>query len=94
MRAIRRFTVRTVLPEPLAPLGELVANLRWSWHQPTQDLLAAVDPQVWEAVRHDPVHLLAEVGPGRLAELAGDEAFLVRVRDLAAFVRLTDATQA
>ena len=87
MRAIRRFTVRTVLPEPLAPLGELVANLRWSWHQPTQDLLAAVNPQVWEAVRHDPVHLLAEVGPGRLAELAGDEAFLVRVRDLAADLR-------
>ena len=32
VRAIRRFTVRTVLPEPLAPLGELVMNLRWSWH--------------------------------------------------------------
>jgi glycogen phosphorylase len=87
VRAIRRFTVRTVLPDPLAPLGELVANLRWSWHQSTQDLLAAVDPQVWEAVRHDPVHLLAEVGPGRLAELAGDESFLVRVRDLAADLR-------
>ncbi|HSK55665.1 MAG TPA: alpha-glucan family phosphorylase [Jiangellales bacterium] len=83
MRAIRRFTVRTVLPEPLAPLGELVANLRWSWHEPTQDLLASVDPRVWESVHHDPVHLLAEVGPGRLAELADDEAFLVRVRDLA-----------
>jgi starch phosphorylase len=87
VRAIRRFTVRTVLPEPLDPLGELVANLRWSWHQPTQDLLASVDPQVWEAVRHDPVHLLAEVGPGRLAELAADETFLVRVRDLAADLR-------
>ena len=32
VRAIRRFTVRPVLPEPLAALGELAGNLRWSWH--------------------------------------------------------------
>ena len=31
VRAIRRFTVRTVLPENLAPLEELAINLRWSW---------------------------------------------------------------
>jgi starch phosphorylase len=40
MRAIRRFTVRTALPEPLAPLGDLVMNLRWSWHPETSDLFA------------------------------------------------------
>ena len=44
MRAIRRFTVRPVLPAALAPLGDLARNLRWSWHPPTQDLFAAVDP--------------------------------------------------
>ena len=38
MKAIRRFTVRTVLPAPLSGLEELAANLRWSWHQPTLDL--------------------------------------------------------
>ena len=43
VRAIRRFTVRPVLPEPLAPLGELASNLRWSWHPETQDVFAAVD---------------------------------------------------
>ncbi|HEU5355609.1 MAG TPA: DUF3417 domain-containing protein, partial [Actinocrinis sp.] len=61
MRAIRRFTVRTVLPEPLAPLAELAANLRWSWHAPTRDLFAAVDPGQWEAVGGDPVRLLGAV---------------------------------
>ena len=43
MKAIRRFTVRPVLPEALAALDELAANLRWSWHQPTIDLFREVD---------------------------------------------------
>ena len=44
MRAIRRFTVRTVLPGPLAPLRDLMLNLRWSWHPETVDLFASIDP--------------------------------------------------
>ncbi len=75
MRAIRRFTVRTVLPEPLARLGELVANLRWSWHPPTRDLFASIDPVVWERVGHDPTRLLGEVGAERLKQLAEDADF-------------------
>src|SRR6266568_4735111 len=80
MRAIRRFTVRTTLPEPLAPLGELSTNLRWSWHPATRDLFAAVDPQVWDQVDHDPVQLLGAVTPDRLKALAGDDDFTERVR--------------
>ncbi|MFD0890873.1 DUF3417 domain-containing protein, partial [Streptosporangium algeriense] len=70
MRAIRRFTVRTVLPPELAPLGELVHNLRWSWHPETLDLFAEVDPATWERVGHDPVALLGAVEASRLRELA------------------------
>ncbi|SDU81425.1 alpha-glucan family phosphorylase [Jiangella alkaliphila] len=80
MRAIRRLMVRTVLPEPLAALGDLVTNLRWSWHQPTQELFSAVEPRLWAEVGHDPVRLLGEVRPERLAELAADPAFLGLVR--------------
>jgi starch phosphorylase len=80
VRAIRRLTVRTVLPAALEPLGELVGNLRWSWHPPTQQVFAAVDPALWESVRRDPVRLLGEVATERLAELASDETFLNRVR--------------
>ena len=79
MRAIRRFTVRTALPESLAHLGELAMNLRWSWHPETRDLFAAVDPQVWSAVEHDPTLLLGAVSPERLAELATDGEFLERL---------------
>ena len=79
MRALRRFTVRLALPQALAPLGELVMNLRWSWHPASLDLFASVDPQVWQAVGQDPVRLLGEVSPDRLAELAQDEVFLARL---------------
>ncbi len=76
VRAIRRFTVRPVLPGPLAALGDLAGNLRWSWHPPTQDVFRAVAPDVWEAVAHDPVRLLGAVGRARLEELSGDGGFL------------------
>jgi len=84
MRAIRRFTVRPVLPEPLAALGTLVGNLRWSWDPPTQDVFAAVDPDLWEEVRHDPVALLGAVDRARLEELSHDQAFLERLGAAAA----------
>ena len=51
MRAIRRFTVRPVLPASLAPLGDLAGNLRWSWHPPTQDIFRTVDADLWEKMR-------------------------------------------
>ncbi len=79
MHAIRRFTVRPVLPEPLRPLSELALNLRWSWHGPTQDLFASADPAGWDASGHDPVRLLGSLTVGRLAELAADEDFQARL---------------
>ncbi|MGW6912255.1 alpha-glucan family phosphorylase [Kitasatospora sp. NPDC054939] len=83
MKAIRRFTVRTVLPEQLQPLHELALNLRWSWHPETRDLFRSVDPDVWAATGEDPVRLLGEVPAARLAALAGDRRFLRRLGDLA-----------
>ncbi len=79
MRAIRRFTVRPVLPERLTALGDLAQNLRWSWRPETHDIFAAVDPDAWERCRHDPVHLLGSVSVRRLEELSRDEEFLVRL---------------
>ncbi|MCW2842121.1 MAG: alpha-glucan phosphorylase, partial [Nocardioides sp.] len=80
MRAIRRFTVRPVLPPALAALGELAGNLRWSWHPATQDVFAALDADLWESTGHDPVKLLGAVGRARFDELAADASFLERLR--------------
>jgi glycogen phosphorylase len=81
VRAIRRFTIRPVLPGPLAPLRPLMLNLRWSWHSDTTDLFASIDPAGWERAGRDPVGLLAEVPPERLASLAADRRFLRQLGD-------------
>ena len=82
MKAIRRFTVRTVLPEELSALDELAANLRWSWHQPTLDLFRDIAPQTWDEQGKDPIGLLGEIAPTRLAELAADQGFVGRANGL------------
>jgi starch phosphorylase len=83
MRAVRRLTVRASLPDRLVALDTLATNLRWTWHQPTRDLFAAISPTLWESTGGDPLRLLAAVGPERLAELADDERFLARCAELA-----------
>ncbi|MCV7289563.1 glycosyltransferase family 1 protein [Mycolicibacterium wolinskyi] len=84
MKALRRFTVRAHLPERLAALERLSINLRWSWHKPTQDLFAVIDPDLWRQTDGDPVALLGAVNPKRLDELAGDDSFVARLGELAA----------
>jgi starch phosphorylase len=82
MKALRRLTVRAALPEQLAPLGEIVANLRWSWHPDSHDLLESVDPELWVECNGDPARLLGGVSTDRLALLAKDRRFLRRVQDV------------
>ncbi|MDX6223862.1 MAG: glycogen phosphorylase, partial [Frankiales bacterium] len=82
MRALRRFTVRAALPEPLAPLADLVMNLRWTWHAESLDLFEVVAPDVWARSQGDPVRMLGEVPADRLAQLAKDKRFLRRLTDL------------
>ncbi|MFB2555027.1 alpha-glucan family phosphorylase [Herbiconiux liangxiaofengii] len=82
MRAIRRFTVRSVLPEALSALGELAANLRWAWHQPTQQIFSHISPEDWQSTQGDPVALLGAVRPERLEQLADDQGFVAWANSL------------
>lgn len=82
MKAIRRFTVRALIPESLTPLAALAANLRWSWHEPTQRLFDEIAPDVWRDTDHDPISGLGLVTPERLNELATDEGFIARAQAL------------
>ena len=82
MKALRRLTVRAAFPEELAALGEIVANLRWSWHADSIDLFESVDPDLWKSCGHDPGRMLGEVSAERFAQLARDRKFLRRLEDL------------
>jgi starch phosphorylase len=87
VKAIRRFTVRTVLPPALAPLGELALNLRWCWDTATQQLFASLDAALWDEVGGDPVQLLGALGPERLQALADDPDVVRRVNVAATDLR-------
>jgi starch phosphorylase len=76
MKALRSFTVRARLPEPLARLEDLAMNLRWSWDERTRELFRWVDPDEWERTGHDPVGLLGRVRRERLDVLANDPSFV------------------
>jgi glycogen phosphorylase len=79
VKAIRRFTVRVTLPEPLAALHSLTLNLRWCWHRPTMDLFASIDPATWAVSGGDPIAMLSALPSARIAALAADEDFLRRL---------------
>src|SRR5580765_6312537 len=81
VRAIRHFVVRATLPEPLAALRALMLNLRWSWHSPTRELFAAIDPAGRAEAGRDPAALLGEVPPEHLAQLAADPGYLARLTE-------------
>ncbi|WP_411558213.1 alpha-glucan family phosphorylase [Plantibacter sp. MPB07] len=87
MKAIRRFTVRALIPDSLTSLTALAANLRWSWHEPTQRLFDEIAPDVWRESDHDPISGLGLVTPERLAELAADADFVGRADALHADLR-------
>src|SRR6476661_5035154 len=80
VKAIRRFTVRTVLPEPIRPLARLATNLRWSWHRPTRELFEGLDPKVWAESGNDPVSFLGLVSREEMHRLATDQDVVARVQ--------------
>jgi starch phosphorylase len=82
VKALRRLTVRAAFPAELIKLGDIVSNLRWSWHPDSQDLLESVDPDLWQSCGGDPGRMLGEVSAARLAVLARDRRFLRRLDDV------------
>ena len=75
--------MRTVLPDELKVLDDLARNLRWTWHYPTVQFFASLDPEAWEKVGHDPVALLGEISPERFWLLAADPAVVFEAEELA-----------
>jgi starch phosphorylase len=64
------------LPQRLNGLVDLACNLNWTWNREARRLYATIDQQLWTRVRHNPLELLRQVGPERLAQCAADATFL------------------
>jgi len=88
------FQIKPDLPEPLAPLAEIAANLWFSWHAEAVDLLQRVDHHLWRRVSHNPVALLNQASQERLEALAQDSGFLAQLERVAELMRsYLDATK-
>ena len=75
MPTLKHFTVVPRLPPALERLRDIAFNLYWSWSPVAHELFVRLDPDLWEAVRGNPIELLAKVDQERLEELAVDDAF-------------------
>ncbi len=75
------------IPPPLIRLAELSQNLWWSWTLEARQLFETIDPTLWFYTHHNPVKLLADVKPERLARLAEDPSYL---RQYSAVLKLYD----
>jgi glycogen phosphorylase len=68
--------VQPKIPRRLARLRDLAGNLWYSWDRATHELFARLDPELWNAVGHNPKALLKRIDEKRLVEAADDTAFL------------------
>src|SRR2546429_7932673 len=64
------------LPERIAGLAAVAANLSWSWNRNARALFRSLDPALWRRTQHNPIELLRRVAPERLAACAADPGFL------------------
>src|SRR5665213_807483 len=64
------------LPAELRRLSELASNLWYGWDRNTRSLFARLDPELWDALGHNPTALLKRVDQRRLLEAARDPVFL------------------
>jgi starch phosphorylase len=64
------------IPDELARLQELACNLWWSWTPDARRLFETIDPTLWRLSHHNPVRLLHNLKPERLAALNDDPVFL------------------
>src|SRR5207253_7092049 len=81
------------LPERIAGLAAVAANLSWSWNRNARALFRLLDPALWRRTQHNPVELLRRVDPARLTSCAADPEFL-RLYDAVAVAATQDAPAA
>jgi len=74
--------VKPAIPAKLAALEELSYNLWSTWDKDAQILFGRIDPHLYRLCDHNPVKLLHEVLPERLAELAEDNGFLFELNEV------------
>lgn len=82
MRPINVYSVLPNLPDPLKPLWELAHNYWFSWNSTIENIFAQIDQALWSKSYKNPVWFMNHVPQETLEELAKDEIFLERLREV------------
>ena len=70
------------LPESLTGLETLSKNLWWCWNENARQLFEEVDPQIWRESGYNPLVVLDKVSLSRYKELAKNDEFLGKLKDV------------
>jgi starch phosphorylase len=79
-----KISVRPRIPTAIQRLEEIAYNLWWSWHTEAQALYAHLDPELWDAVNHNPVKLLHQIEQEKLNAAANNSDYLHTYREVMA----------
>ncbi len=80
---LERLEVVARLADEAEGLRELARDFWWTWHPEAERLFSALDADLWEAVGHHPLRLLARLDPQRMREcIAREPDFAARVAAL------------
>ncbi|GAG53609.1 unnamed protein product, partial [marine sediment metagenome] len=64
------------LPEKLCRLRDLAYNFWWSWHEDAKLLFQKINPELWQHVKHNPVHFLNLVASSDLHKAAASDSYM------------------
>ena len=78
----KELVVKSTLPEELKCLDEIAHNLWWVWNFEARDLFRDLDPELYSAVKHNPVLLLERLSFDRKEEIVKDKALMKRIQSV------------
>ena len=76
----KELVVKSTLPKELKCLDEIAHNLWWVWNFEARDLFRDLDPELYTAVKHNPVLLLERLSFDRKEEIVKDKALMKRIQ--------------
>ena len=78
----KELVVKSTLPKELKCLDEIAHNLWWVWNFEARDLFRDLDPELYSAVKHNPVLLLERLSFDRKEEIVKDKALMKRIQSV------------
>jgi len=75
----KKILFQPVYTKELEKLHKLAQNLWWSWNDDAISLFETLDPQAWQEVEHNPIHLMEGLSRKQMEAIEKDEEFVGRI---------------